>query len=98
MELDSTTPPPLARGCVSCIETPLSEGNASLKFAQDLVASVVHVLDYRKELKGWNTRNSSAGAKALASRLTSELKVSGELQDVCGGAFPSAVIDSRPCT
>ncbi|XP_066493396.1 MTOR-associated protein MEAK7 [Tiliqua scincoides] len=54
------------------------KGSQILEFAQDLVGSVVHVLDYRKELRGWNlknTRNSTAGVKALASQLTSELKV-----------------------
>lgn len=43
--------------------------------------SVVHVLSYRKELKGWNLENtgdSASGVKALASQLLSELKLSGK--------------------
>lgn len=43
--------------------------------------SVVHVLNYRKELKGWNlenTRDSAGGVKALASQLLSELKLAGK--------------------
>ncbi|XP_053126931.1 MTOR-associated protein MEAK7 isoform X2 [Hemicordylus capensis] len=48
-----------------------------LKFAEDLVGSVVHVLSYRKALQGWNLqdpRNVSSGVKALASQLIAELK------------------------
>ncbi|XP_063169148.1 MTOR-associated protein MEAK7 [Candoia aspera] len=53
------------------------KGSQILEFAGDLVGSVVHVLNYRKELKGWNPKNmpnSVAGIKALASQLASELK------------------------
>ncbi|KAM6430122.1 MTOR-associated protein MEAK7 isoform 1-T4 [Liasis olivaceus] len=53
------------------------KGSEILEFAEDLVGSVVHVLNYRKELKGWNPKNihnSVTGIKALASQLTSELK------------------------
>lgn len=43
--------------------------------------SVVHVLSYRNELKGWNwenTRDPASGVKALASQLLSELKLAGK--------------------
>uniref|UniRef100_A0A803TL61 MTOR-associated protein MEAK7 n=1 Tax=Anolis carolinensis TaxID=28377 RepID=A0A803TL61_ANOCA len=53
------------------------KGSQILEFAEDLVNSVIHLLIYRKELKGWNLKNmqnSTAGVKALASQLTSELK------------------------
>lgn len=53
------------------------KGSQILEFAQDLVGSVVHVLEYRKAMRGWNlknTHNSTAGVKALASQLASELK------------------------
>ncbi|KFR05590.1 TLD domain-containing protein 1, partial [Opisthocomus hoazin] len=48
------------------------------EFTEDLIMSVVHVLSYRKELKGWNlenTRDSASGVKALASQLLSDLKL-----------------------
>ncbi|XP_015266766.1 PREDICTED: TLD domain-containing protein 1, partial [Gekko japonicus] len=54
------------------------KGSQILEFAEDLVGSLVHVLKYRKELKGWslqNTRDPAAGIKALASQLVSELKL-----------------------
>lgn len=72
-------------------------GRQVLEFAQDLVASVVHVLDYRKELKGWNlrnTRSSTAGVKTLASRLTSELKVADGRKGE-GAPVLDAVCDER---
>ncbi|XP_060644449.2 MTOR-associated protein MEAK7 [Anolis sagrei] len=53
------------------------KGSQILGFAEDLVHSVVHFLNYRNELKGWNPKNmqnSTAGVKALASQLISELK------------------------
>ncbi|XP_061449724.1 MTOR-associated protein MEAK7 [Rhineura floridana] len=53
------------------------KGSQILEFAEDLVGSAVHVLSYRKKLKGWNLKNmqnSTAGIKALASQLISELK------------------------
>ncbi|KAI1235578.1 hypothetical protein IHE44_0002459, partial [Lamprotornis superbus] len=54
------------------------KGKQILEFTEDLITSVVHVLSYRKELKGWtleNTRDSSGGVKALASELLSELRL-----------------------
>ncbi|KAM6300445.1 MTOR-associated protein MEAK7 [Aegotheles albertisi] len=53
------------------------KGKQIQEFTEDLIKSVVHVLNYRKELKGWNlenTRDSASGVKALASQLLSELK------------------------
>lgn len=56
-----------------------------LKFSEDLIGSVVHVLSYRNKLKGWKpakTPGSTAGVKALAVQLVSELKPSGELRKI----------------
>ncbi|XP_008489927.1 MTOR-associated protein MEAK7 [Calypte anna] len=53
------------------------KGKQIQEFTEDLITSVVHVLNYRKELKGWsleNTRDSTSGVKALATQLLSELK------------------------
>ncbi|XP_043350740.1 MTOR-associated protein MEAK7 isoform X3 [Dermochelys coriacea] len=49
---------------------------AMLKFTEDVITSVVHVLSYRNLLKGWNlekTQDPTSGVKALASQLLSEL-------------------------
>ncbi|NXS09446.1 TLDC1 protein, partial [Neodrepanis coruscans] len=62
---------------ISKAEGPL-KGKQIQEFTEDLITSVVHVLNYRKELKGWNlenTRDSASGVKALASQLLSELKL-----------------------
>ncbi|KFV41509.1 TLD domain-containing protein 1, partial [Tyto alba] len=62
---------------ISKAEGPV-KGRQIQEFTEDLIMSVVHVLSYRKELKGWNlesTRDSASGAKALASQLLSELKL-----------------------
>ncbi|XP_051485552.1 MTOR-associated protein MEAK7 isoform X3 [Apus apus] len=62
---------------ISKTEGPV-KGKQIQEFTEDLIMSVVHVLNYRKELKGWsleNTRDSTIGIKALASQLLSELKL-----------------------
>ncbi|KFP24224.1 TLD domain-containing protein 1, partial [Colius striatus] len=62
---------------ISKTEGPV-KGKKIEEFTEDLIMSVVHVLSYRKELKGWNlenTRDSESGVKALASQLLSELKL-----------------------
>ncbi|EOA93162.1 TLD domain-containing protein KIAA1609-like protein, partial [Anas platyrhynchos] len=62
---------------ISTTEGPV-KGKQIQEFTEDLIMSVVHVLNYRKELKGWNlenTRDSAGGVKALASQLLSELKL-----------------------
>ncbi|XP_025948381.2 MTOR-associated protein MEAK7 [Dromaius novaehollandiae] len=64
---------------ISKTEGPV-KGKQIQEFTEDLIMSLVHVLNYRKELKGWNlenTRDSASGAKALASQLLSELKFAG---------------------
>ncbi|XP_043382030.1 MTOR-associated protein MEAK7 isoform X4 [Chelonia mydas] len=51
---------------------------AMLKFTEDVITSVVHVLSYRNLLKGWNlgkTQDPTSGVKVLASQLLSELKL-----------------------
>ncbi|XP_051847159.1 MTOR-associated protein MEAK7-like [Antechinus flavipes] len=48
-------------------------------FIEDLITSVVHVLNYRNELKGWNMKTSgdfTSAIKALATQLLSALKQS----------------------
>ncbi|NXT90855.1 TLDC1 protein, partial [Anhinga rufa] len=62
---------------ISKTEEPV-KGKHIQEFTEDLIMSVIHVLSYRKELKGWNlenTRDSASGVKALASQLLSELKL-----------------------
>nr|XP_056718839.1 MTOR-associated protein MEAK7 [Euleptes europaea] len=71
------------------------KGSQILEFAEDLVGSLVHVLDYRNELKGWslqNTRDPIAGTRALASQLVSELKLA-DGKKVEGAQIPDAVCD-----
>ncbi|XP_026539828.1 TLD domain-containing protein 1 isoform X2 [Notechis scutatus] len=53
------------------------KGSQVLEFAGDLISSVIHVMSYRKLLKGWKPKklnNSVARIKALATQLASELK------------------------
>uniref|UniRef100_A0A8C9FQA3 MTOR-associated protein MEAK7 n=1 Tax=Pavo cristatus TaxID=9049 RepID=A0A8C9FQA3_PAVCR len=62
---------------ISTTEGPV-KGKEIQEFTEDLIKAVVHVLSYRKELKGWNlenTRDSAGGIKALSSQLLSELKL-----------------------
>ncbi|NXS53878.1 TLDC1 protein, partial [Brachypteracias leptosomus] len=62
---------------ISKAEGPV-KGKQIQEFTEDLITSIVHVLNYRNELKGWNlenTRDSASGVKALASQLLSELKL-----------------------
>nr|XP_028595927.1 MTOR-associated protein MEAK7 isoform X2 [Podarcis muralis] len=71
------------------------KGSQIIEFAEDLVGSVVHVLSYRKMLKGWNLKNvqnSTTGIKALASQLVSELK-SADGKRLEGGQALDAVCD-----
>uniref|UniRef100_A0A670YXC6 MTOR-associated protein MEAK7 n=1 Tax=Pseudonaja textilis TaxID=8673 RepID=A0A670YXC6_PSETE len=59
------------------------KGSQVLEFAGDLISSVIHVLSYRKLLKGWKLKklnNSVARIKALATQLVSELKSEGTLE------------------
>ncbi|XP_062032063.1 MTOR-associated protein MEAK7 isoform X2 [Lepus europaeus] len=51
-----------------------------LKFTEDLVGSVAHVLAHRQELRGWSAKEASGASprvRALAARLLSELKLPG---------------------
>ncbi|NWR72333.1 TLDC1 protein, partial [Centropus unirufus] len=69
---------------ISKTEGPV-KGKQIQEFTEDLIMSVVHVLSYRKELKGWsleNTRDSASGVKALASQLLSELRLSDRTKPV----------------
>uniref|UniRef100_A0A8C3WHG9 MTOR-associated protein MEAK7 n=1 Tax=Catagonus wagneri TaxID=51154 RepID=A0A8C3WHG9_9CETA len=54
------------------------EAREILRFTEDLVGSVVHVLSYRQELRGW-TREQASGSRprvqALAVQLFSEMKL-----------------------
>ncbi|NXG18558.1 TLDC1 protein, partial [Grallaria varia] len=62
---------------ISKTEGPV-KGKQIQEFTEDLITSVVHVLNYRKELKGWNlenTQDSANGVKVLAAQLLSELKL-----------------------
>lgn len=50
------------------------------KFTEDLVGSVVHVLNYRQELRGWTQKRGPGpppGAQVLAAQLFSEMELRG---------------------
>ncbi|XP_072492303.1 MTOR-associated protein MEAK7 isoform X2 [Notamacropus eugenii] len=69
------------------LHVPLVNVNAShlREFTEDLITSVVHVLDYRNELKGWNVKKSqdfTSGVKALAIQLLSELKQGSPVKEI----------------
>lgn len=52
-----------------------------LQFTEDLVGSVVHVLDYRQELRGWTQKRGPGpppGAQVLAAQLFSEMELRGK--------------------
>ncbi|XP_065517132.1 MTOR-associated protein MEAK7 isoform X2 [Lathamus discolor] len=79
---------------ISNTEGPV-KGKQIQEFTEDLIMSVVHVLSYRKELKGWNlenTRDSAGGVKALASQLLSELKLAGDDRCFLFSVFPSLAV------
>ncbi|XP_075017611.1 MTOR-associated protein MEAK7 isoform X6 [Calonectris borealis] len=79
---------------ISKTEGPV-KGKQIQEFTEDLIMSVVHVLSYRKELKGWNlenTRDSASGVKALASQLLSELKLAGDNRCFLFSVFPSLAV------
>ncbi|XP_013843932.1 TLD domain-containing protein 1 isoform X3 [Sus scrofa] len=55
-----------------------AEAREVLRFTEDLVGSVVHVLHYRQELRGWTQKQASGSpprVQALAAQLFSELKL-----------------------
>ncbi|XP_057257893.1 MTOR-associated protein MEAK7 isoform X2 [Pezoporus wallicus] len=79
---------------ISNTEGPV-KGKQIQEFTEDLVMSVVHVLSYRKELKGWNsenTRDSASGVKAMASQLLSELKLAGDDRCFLFSVLPSLAV------
>lgn len=52
-----------------------------LQFTEDLVGSVVHVLSYRQELRGWTQKRGPgppARVQALAAQLFSEMDAQGK--------------------
>lgn len=60
---------------ISATEDPVKAGQVQ-KFAEDLVGSVVHVLLYRQELRGWAGRKApDANIRVLAAQLLSEVKL-----------------------
>ncbi|KAF6288566.1 MTOR associated protein, eak-7-like protein [Rhinolophus ferrumequinum] len=51
------------------------------KFTEDLVGSVVHVLNHRQELRGWTWKKApgpSPRVQVLAAQLLSEMKLAGK--------------------
>lgn len=51
------------------------------KFTEDLVGSVVHVLNHRQELRGWTQKKASGPpprVQVLAAQLFSEMKLAGK--------------------
>ncbi|XP_074157235.1 MTOR-associated protein MEAK7-like isoform X2 [Sminthopsis crassicaudata] len=61
------------------VSTEYGKASPIQEFIEDLITSVVHVLGYRNELKGWNVKTSgdcTSPVKALAAQLLSELKQS----------------------
>lgn len=66
------------------------------KFTEDLVASVVHVLTHRHELRGWTWRKSTVphdSMQAMVAQLLSEMKFQGK----CGAAILCPVIQTLAC-
>ena len=52
-----------------------------LQFTEDLVGSVVHVLNYRQELRGWTQKRGPGpppGVQVLAAQLFSEMELRGK--------------------
>lgn len=70
-----------------------------LQFTEDLVGSVVHVLNYRQELRGWTQKRGSgppARVQVLAAQLFSEM----DLQGKCPVCSPTETSMCRlvPCS
>ncbi|XP_037372161.1 MTOR-associated protein MEAK7 [Talpa occidentalis] len=64
---------------ISATEDPVKAGQVQ-KFAEDLVGSVVHVLHYRKLLRGWAggyMPDANSRIPVLAAQLLSEVKLQG---------------------
>ncbi|XP_053409562.1 MTOR-associated protein MEAK7 isoform X2 [Nycticebus coucang] len=62
---------------ISAAEGPV-KAREVLKFTEDLVGSVVHVLSHRQELKGWTQKKTPGPApsvQVLATQLLSEMKL-----------------------
>lgn len=62
---------------ISAAEGPVKAREVS-KFTEDLVGSVVHVLNYRQELRGWTQKKapgSPTSVQVLAAHLFSEMKL-----------------------
>lgn len=58
-----------------------SDKTAVFQFTEDLVGSVVHVLNYRQELRGWTQKKapgSPTSVQVLAAHLFSEMKLQGK--------------------
>lgn len=66
-----------------------------MKFTEDLVGSVAHVLAHRQELRGWLAKTpvtASPRVQALATQLLSEMRLPGKYLRVPGGD-----VDPWPC-
>ncbi|XP_037671871.1 MTOR-associated protein MEAK7 isoform X3 [Choloepus didactylus] len=64
---------------ISAAEGPVKAREVQ-KFTEELVASVVHVLDYRQELCGWTGKQApgtTSTAEVLAAQLFSQMKLQG---------------------
>ncbi|XP_042773882.1 MTOR-associated protein MEAK7 isoform X2 [Panthera leo] len=64
---------------ISATEGPVKAREVQ-KFTEDLVGSVVHVLNYRQELRGWTQKRGPGpppGVQVLAAQLFSEMELRG---------------------
>ncbi|XP_076989298.1 MTOR-associated protein MEAK7 isoform X3 [Tamandua tetradactyla] len=62
---------------ISAAEGPVKAREVQ-KFAEDLVGSLLHVLDYRQELRGWpgkQARGAASRTRVLATQLLSQVKL-----------------------
>ncbi|XP_067396284.1 MTOR-associated protein MEAK7 [Emydura macquarii macquarii] len=81
---------------ISSAEGPV-KGKQIQEFTEDLITSVVQVLNYRDLLGGWNlekTQDPASGVKALASQLLSELKLE-DGKKLAGPHLMEATCDQR---
>lgn len=65
-----------------------SDKTAVFQSTEDLVGSVVHVLNYRQELRGWTQKKapgSPTSVQVLAAHLFSEMKLQGKCHSMLPG-------------
>lgn len=64
------------------------------QFTEDLVGSVVHVLNYRQELRGW-TQKSGPGPPSRVQVLAAQLFSEVDLRGKCPACSPTEPLTRR---